>query len=158
MVAPVIDYKLPERDKDRCTGRTTKQMLAAPRNAVYVQNAGPHTYHKLLAAHLHRDDLRIISPDQIENTLHGKVVDVVVDHAARLTDEQMFLVMDANTRKSIVAPTDAVKHTFAAAPSSKTMVPTMHLQFSATTGKLQQGWVPSGGGHVEWRDVPMEEV
>ena len=23
---------------------------------------------------------------------------------------------------------------------------------------LQQGWAPSGGGHVEWRDVPVVPI
>jgi hypothetical protein len=37
------------------------------------------------------------------------------------------------------------------------MLPTMHLRWSATSGKLQQGWASSYGGPLEWRDVPLEQ-
>lgn len=68
----------------RGKGFTTKQMLHAPKNAVYVWCTGDLSYPKDLAKFLHREDLEIRGPSILGNGglwLRGRNRDLVVDHA-----------------------------------------------------------------------------
>ncbi len=53
-------------DQKRGSGRTTKAMKKAPRNAVYVVSAGEINYAQGLAASIDRRDLRIVGPSFLE--------------------------------------------------------------------------------------------
>ncbi len=73
----------------RGIGATTQQMEAAPNGAVFVWCNGNTDYAIHLARKIGRDDLRIESPMWLVERWRGlELTGVVVDHAARLTDEQ----------------------------------------------------------------------
>ncbi len=76
-------------DGERQTGRTARQMLDAPKYAVFVWCNNRTDYPRALAAFLGRKDLRIITPDDICtcHKLHGARY-VVVDHAAYILSEE----------------------------------------------------------------------
>jgi len=87
-------------DYERGTGRTTEQMKAAPRGAVYVS---PHPfatdYVRKLAAKILREDLRIVEPSWLDHGWHGKILEgIVVDHACHLDDHHRQLLLNAETR------------------------------------------------------------
>lgn len=65
-------------------------MQDAKYGAIYIWCNGVLSYPKDLARHLGRDDLKIYSPSVLEDDrLRGIVApEIVVDHAARLTEEQ----------------------------------------------------------------------
>lgn len=65
----------------RGSGRTTRQMLAAPRNAVYVMPAScAIVYFRNLARALARTDLTLVSPRWFARCSHGHDGPVVIDH------------------------------------------------------------------------------
>lgn len=75
---------------ERGTGRTTRQMLAAPFGALFVWANERVDYPKFLSCALERSDLIIKSPRALEG---GRLAGidypgVVIDHAALLTPEQ----------------------------------------------------------------------
>jgi hypothetical protein len=74
----------------RGEGRTRRAMEAADRGAIYIWCNGVLSYPRDLARHIGRDDLKIYSPSALEDDrLRGIIApEVVVDHAARLTDRQ----------------------------------------------------------------------
>lgn len=83
----------------RGTGATTKLMEAAPKNAIFVWCNGHTDYAVRLARKIGREDLRIESPTWLEERWRGlELAGVVVDHAARLTDEQWNGYLGALTR------------------------------------------------------------
>lgn len=76
----------------RGTGTTSQQMLAAPKNAVYVWPHSDFSYPKELARKLGRDDLKIVGPGWVNNNLRGRRdVEVIIDHATELEPEQLTL-------------------------------------------------------------------
>lgn len=83
-------------DPDRGTGRTTRQMEAAPKGALFVFAGGANArdYNRSLARKLGRDDLRILSPTEFEqhsiHRLRGiELTGIEIDHAVDLTQEQV---------------------------------------------------------------------
>lgn len=77
--------------KDRGTGRTTEQMEAAPKGAVFVWVNSYLSYPKHLAVSLGRQDLLIVPPLWLEEPgiyLGRNPPGLVLDHAADLTTEQ----------------------------------------------------------------------
>lgn len=88
-------------DDDRGTGRTTRQMLAAPHGAVFVWcNNGSAGYARDLAQKHGRDDLKVVTPQWLED---GKwqghrLTGLIVDHAARLSAAQMAALHYASAR------------------------------------------------------------
>ncbi len=80
-------------DEARGSGRTTKQMIDAPWNAIFVWcNEFWIDGAKKLAKKAGRDDLEIIRPSALEDRerFRGREISgVVVDHAAKLTAKQV---------------------------------------------------------------------
>jgi hypothetical protein len=74
---------------DRQTGKTTRQMRAAPKGAVFIWCNAQLDYPRILAKRIGREDLRIKSPTWLERAYLGhEYLFIVVDHAARLTGRQ----------------------------------------------------------------------
>lgn len=82
-------------DAERQTGRTTKQMEAAPQKAFFVWCNHAFAYPKDLARKLGRQDLQIVGPRDV-HYMRGVSVPVVVDHAAVLTAEDSARIADHN--------------------------------------------------------------
>lgn len=81
----------PTPDPDRCTGRTTKQMLDAPIGAVFIScHYGALDHDRHLAVKHGRPDLKVFDSSWITSarwqgqTLTG----IVIDHAAKLTQRE----------------------------------------------------------------------
>jgi hypothetical protein len=81
-------------DDNRGTGRTTRQMEAAPRAAVYIWVNSRLDYPKQLARDIGRDDLIIVSPSWLDSErFRGTALSgVVLDHAALLTYRQRMIL------------------------------------------------------------------
>jgi hypothetical protein len=78
-------------NSERGTGRTKAQMLDAPHKAIFVWCNGQLHYPRVLARHLGRTDLEIVSPEQIEhwqNFMGRELTGVVVDHATHFHGRQ----------------------------------------------------------------------
>ncbi len=77
---------------ERGTGRTTKQMEAAPFGAIFmVQTRGEHDYSQRLSRFLERGDLIIVTPDWLETGRWlglKRTTSIVRDHALRLNERQ----------------------------------------------------------------------
>ena len=70
-------------------GKTTKQLIDAPRNSIYVWVNGKLDYPRRLARQLGRYDIKIVSPSIFENKqLRATNKPIVLDHAVNLTFEQ----------------------------------------------------------------------
>lgn len=80
------------RDDERGTGRTSRQMREAPRNAIFVWCNDYIGYAIRLAYHLDRGDLSIIPPAMIGEFRRGSSRHIVVDHAAVLLEEDRVLI------------------------------------------------------------------
>ena len=82
-------------DPNRGTGRTTRQMLAAPQGAVFVSaHVGTVSYDKALALKHGRSDLKIVPPVWLTGGrwVGLRFTGIVVDHAASLSEgEQAWL-------------------------------------------------------------------
>lgn len=76
----------------RNTGQTSRQILDAPRGAIFVWLNSHIDYPKQLARYLGRNDVEIISPMTLESWF-GKRAHFVVDHAACLTTKQLDRIM-----------------------------------------------------------------
>lgn len=73
----------------RNLGKTTKQLIDAPKNSIYVWVNGKVDYPKRLAAYLGRDDIKIVPQSFIgDQKLRGINNPIVLDHAVHLTHEQ----------------------------------------------------------------------
>jgi len=81
------------RDK----GETTRQMQAAPENALYIWCAGNTYYPRHLARHLGREDLKIVPKWWPDHSRYTRRV-VVVDHAAVLSHKALGLIAELNSR------------------------------------------------------------
>jgi len=80
-------------DPLRQTGRTTRQMGGAPKDAVYIW-PNRNTWVAInLANKAGRSDLLIVSPLWLDGSYIGcRYSGVVVDHATRLSDDQWDIV------------------------------------------------------------------
>lgn len=90
-----------DRDEDRGTGRTTRQMQAAPKDAVFVWCFhGSLGYARDLARHLGRADLKIVSPSWLENSQYMGLTfsGIVTDHAMPINGARHRGYRDAITR------------------------------------------------------------
>lgn len=74
----------------RKTGETTRQMLDAPKDALYIWCNDNLGYPKALAQYLGRGDLQIFGLSALNgDRLLGRVfTDIIVDHAARMNHDQ----------------------------------------------------------------------
>ena len=73
----------------RDIGRTTMQMLDAPRKAVYIWVNSDINYPIQLAKSLGRHDLQIVSHEWLDHKWRGlKISGIVVDHATWLSMDQ----------------------------------------------------------------------
>ena len=71
---------------ERGTGATTRAMLAAPKNALYLWCNDRSDYPRKLAQFLNRKDLRILTTNTVINHgLKGLQRPLVVDHAFQFT-------------------------------------------------------------------------
>ncbi len=78
---PASDTTLP--------GRTSQQLLDAPRAATFVWCTNNLSYVRALARHLGRTDLVLVSKQGLEHGLcNGRRGLIVVDHALWLTTEE----------------------------------------------------------------------
>jgi hypothetical protein len=76
-------------DPYRSTGRTTRQIETAPKNAVFVWCNDRIDYAKTLARELGRADLKVVPPSWLQtDAIRGIRRGIVVDHAAVLTSRQ----------------------------------------------------------------------
>jgi hypothetical protein len=76
-------------DQNRRTGRTTQQMEAAPKGAIYVWPSDALIVPKQMARDLGRDDLEVIPESQFRigwlERKSSPIPKVVIDHATELT-------------------------------------------------------------------------
>lgn len=91
---------------ERGSGSTTRQIKSAPMGAVFVWVNGDLHYPRRLAESLGRTDLRMSSPRSVgSGALRGlRVPEVIVDHAADLTERQRNEVNAANLHRTIEQP------------------------------------------------------
>ena len=84
----------------RGTGETTRQMQAAPRNAVFIWCAGHTGYPQMLARKIGREDLKIVTPDWLtSDKWRGlELTGLIVDHAANIRGELYPAYLEAKTR------------------------------------------------------------
>jgi hypothetical protein len=76
-------------DLDRGTGRTSRQLQAAPQGAVFVWCNDHLGYVRGLVRASGRQDLTIVGLSALDDDrLRGRKYQVVVDHAARLSHRQ----------------------------------------------------------------------
>lgn len=77
------------KEEGRRTGKTTRQMQAAPKGSVFVWCNSMLSYPRRLAKELGRDDLVIVGPGFLDERSRGRrASSVIVDHAARLRKDQ----------------------------------------------------------------------
>lgn len=92
------------------TGRTTRQILAAPERARFVHLNGERWYTEQLLRKLGRTDLKLLPVSELHHDrIAGTFYAVVVDHAADelITDAQRHLVLHQNARAAAVAPKES---------------------------------------------------
>ncbi len=84
----------------RGSGKTTRAMLAAPKDAVFIWCNHHLDYLKRLVKHLGRDDLRIVSPEWIEDERWAgmDLTALVRDPDTELTERQREKLHAASTR------------------------------------------------------------
>jgi hypothetical protein len=93
--------KNPPIDTERGTGRTTKQMQAAPKGAIFISANRPMVAHdRLLAFKCGRSDLVVVAPHWITDRrwVGLELSGVVIDHAANLTQREHYDLQAAMTR------------------------------------------------------------
>lgn len=76
--------------EQRGTGRTSRQMVGAPRDAVFVWVCDQLAYPRALAKTLKRTDLMIVGPQWLDrrNLVGREFSGVVLDHATAPNDDQ----------------------------------------------------------------------
>jgi hypothetical protein len=85
----------------RGTGRTTKQLLDAPPNAIYIWPTYQTGYVKQLAAHLGRTDLEFHGPSFLRRDYLARPGQaIVLDHAAweSMSTNELLRYFDAKDR------------------------------------------------------------
>lgn len=86
---------------NRGSGQTTKQMVAAPKDAIFVWPVSRSlSYAKELARYLSRKDLVIISQEHMEERLQASTRPIIIDHGCRLTARQADMVDYINAKKA----------------------------------------------------------
>jgi hypothetical protein len=70
---------------DRGSGRTSDQIVTAPRDAIFVC-AGPRDYTMRLARHLGRSDIVVVTADydRVDIACRGSRRPIIIDHALPL--------------------------------------------------------------------------
>ena len=102
----MVDGVFVKEDTIRGSGRTTKQMQASAKDAIYVwPNDKTINYAVILAKAIDRGDLEIVSPAQfndahIERFRGRRISEIVVDHATELNAEQQ---RNYNWAKAVIA-------------------------------------------------------
>ena len=81
-------------NSDLLTGRTTLQIGRSPLGATYVWPNANFNYLVRLARQLNRTDLKFVPQSWIrpEKLLGRRSLNIVIDHAARLSGEQLELL------------------------------------------------------------------
>lgn len=89
---------------DRQTGRTTRQMLAAPKNSFYVWANESLSYPRSLAMKLDRNDLQIkpLSWLRLDNVRGRRILTVTIDHAAPWNDETVAVMEYALSKDEFI--------------------------------------------------------
>lgn len=64
------------------TGKTTQQLINAPKDSFFVWCNSDFHYPKQLCSKLNRPDIRLIGPSDIAYTIRGLRVPVIIDHYA----------------------------------------------------------------------------
>ena len=84
----------------RGTGRTTRQMVNAPKHAVYIWVNNQTAYPRRLASMLDRKDLKIVGPDWLTlGVWRGmELTGVVLDHATELNTDGRDAYSEVRTR------------------------------------------------------------
>lgn len=85
----------------RGSGRTTKQILEAPLNAMYLCPPDSKSYTVALTRHLDRSDLNVRAIERTDRQLsflHGYRFPVIVDHWVELNEQQAALTNGINSR------------------------------------------------------------
>lgn len=83
----------------RQSGRTTKQMLDAPHDAVFIWCNNETFYAKCLASDIGRGDLKIVPPNWLRDGWRGRTFSgIIVDHAVRLSIDESAALDEAMTR------------------------------------------------------------
>lgn len=77
---------------DRQSGRTTRQLEMAPKNALYVWCNSYLEYPKRLCRQLEREDIKVITIGQVDLAMLGMPRFVVVDHDTQLTPKLAELI------------------------------------------------------------------
>lgn len=87
-------------DPNRGTGRTTRQMQAAPPDSVYIWNSAYCKAAHDIALKAGREDLTILPYTWLDQAGRAREVNkyITVDHAVRLTALQQAAVDDVNSR------------------------------------------------------------
>lgn len=90
----------------RQTGRTTKQIIDAPREAVFVWCNEDLYYPKRIAQTFKRNDLLIVGPSWITNDgWRGlELSGIVIDHFTRFNMEEWTKYQEALTRVRLYLP------------------------------------------------------
>lgn len=73
-------------------GRTTRQLEMSPQNTIYVWCSSDTKYPKRLCKELDREDIKVVSPYQVELAMIGLPRVVVIDHATILSEHTMNLI------------------------------------------------------------------
>lgn len=85
-------------DEERDTGRTTKQLREAPAGAAYIVAGETVDYTRSIALQIGRGDLRFYTSRAIEEQRLIGIANVVVDHAAILTEIERFSIAAHSNR------------------------------------------------------------
>lgn len=76
-------------------GHTASAIEHAPKNSIYVWGTMDTYYPRQLATYLNREDLTIVGPEFMTRTVLGGLrCNVVIDHAAKLSDTQVQALYD----------------------------------------------------------------
>lgn len=96
-------------DPNRGTGRTTRQMVGAPLNSVYIWNSAYCKAAHDIALRAGREDLTILPYTWLDQAGRAREVNkyITVDHAVRLTALQQAAVDDVNSRHRTMAAAPA---------------------------------------------------
>ncbi len=73
-------------------GRTSQQLIDAPRGATFVWCTNNMAYVRALARHLGRMDLVLVGKSELVATLRSSRAPIVVDHALWMTTEERRLL------------------------------------------------------------------
>jgi hypothetical protein len=69
------------KDTERQTGRTTKQIINAPKNSIYICHKMTIPYNKRIAQNNNREDITFLPCDYLTMRFRGIQKFVIIDHA-----------------------------------------------------------------------------